>query len=95
MLEEAKDPATPLLERCRFSAIVASNLDEYFMVRVASLMSRVDAGEVKADHSGMSPAETLKAVSQKIHSMALEQDENLQKSVLPLAREQGIAILSF
>lgn len=95
VLEEAMDAGNPLLERFRFAAIVASNLDEYFMVRVASLRSRIAMGDTRPDPSGMTPEQILEAISQRIHSMAVQQEENVQKALLPPAKEQGIELLSF
>ena len=62
VLEEAMDANTPLLERFRFASIVSSNLDEFFMVRVAGLKHLKASGEVGEDPAGYTPAETLDAV---------------------------------
>src|SRR5262245_15117567 len=69
VLEEAMDPNNPLLERLRFTSIVASNLDEFFMVRVASLKHRIVDGDQRTDPAGMTAGETLKAVSARIQKM--------------------------
>ena len=63
VLDEASDPAVPLLEQLRFLAITASNLDEFFMVRVGSLLTAIRAGETGNDPSGMSPLEQINAIS--------------------------------
>ena len=57
MLQLAEDPAVPLLERVKFAAIYTSNLDEFFMVRVAGLQDQVDAGVTTAGHDGRTPSE--------------------------------------
>src|SRR5262249_16983673 len=63
--EEAEDPTVPLLERVKFLAIVSSNLDEFFMVRVAGLRRRIRAGDGAAGPDGLSPAQTLAAVAER------------------------------
>ena len=72
VLEEAKDTKNPLLERAKFLAIVTSNLDEFFMVRVGSLKDQVEAGYTKEDAAGLSPKQQLKRISQRAHLMAEE-----------------------
>ena len=62
VLEEAADPRTPLLERVKFVAIASSNLDEFFMVRVAALEEAVAAGDESRDLAGLTPAEQLAAI---------------------------------
>jgi polyphosphate kinase len=59
VLEEALDPSVPLLERVKFLAIVSSNLDEFFMVRVAGLERRVAEGDTRPGPDGLAPKETL------------------------------------
>ena len=77
ILEEALDKSNPLLERIKFLAIVSSNFDEFFMVRVASLKAQVRAGEIAPDGSGMSPAEQLSAVSHRAREIIGRQYECL------------------
>src|SRR5512139_3068474 len=62
VLEEAQDVQNPLLERVKFLAILGSNLDEFFMVRVAGLKKQIDAGVLETPPDGMSPAEQLAAI---------------------------------
>jgi polyphosphate kinase len=69
VLEEAADPTTPLLERIKFAAIVAANLDEFFMVRVAALQHDVSEGETAPDLAGSTPAQQLAAVNERAHAM--------------------------
>ena len=66
MLELAEDPDLPLLERARFLAIFAGNLDEFFMVRVAGLKRRIEAGVAVKASSGMNPRELLEAIWQRV-----------------------------
>lgn len=90
VLEEAQDRTNPLLERMKFLSIASSNLDEFFMIRVASLKDQVHAGLSKADNSGMTPAEQLKRISIKIHSMVYEQYNCYNRSVAPALEKEGI-----
>ena len=86
VLEEAQDPSNPLLERLKFSGIVASNLDEFFMVRVAALKNAVAEGDTAPDLAGLSPAQQLKAISERAHVMVDELYSVLHDEILaPLA----------
>src|SRR5581483_5286773 len=69
VLEEALDPSLPLLERVRFLSIFASNLDEFFMVRVSGLRRQLEAGVVSRPADGMSPAEQLTKIRDRLQPM--------------------------
>ena len=71
VLEEAKDESVPLLERVKFLAIFSSNLDEFFMVRVARLKRLIREGDPGIEPAGLSHAETLTSVSKRIHELAV------------------------
>lgn len=91
VLKEAMVKETPLLERLKFIAISASNLDEFFMVRVASLWNNFDSGVEKRDASGMSVHEQLVAISQAAH----EQVRTQTKSLIALMAEMDAVKLHF
>lgn len=91
VLKEAMVKETPLLERLKFIAISASNLDEFFMVRVAGLWSNFDSGVEKRDASGMSVHEQLVAISQAAH----EQVRTQTKSLIALMTEMDAVKLHF
>lgn len=91
VLKEAMVKDTPLLERLKFIAISASNLDEFFMVRVAGLWSNFDSGVEKRDASGMSVHEQLVAISQAAH----EQVRTQTKSLIALMAEMDTVKLHF
>jgi polyphosphate kinase len=94
VLEEAQDPTNPLLERAKFLAILGSNLDEFFMVRVAGLRQQLDAGVSESPADGMTPAEQLAA----IRKTALELMRDAQESLVELQAqmaEEGIRLLDF
>ena len=97
VLDEAADPSLPVLERIKFLGIVASNLDEFFMVRVAGLKRQIaagHAGEVGPD--GTTPPEQLRAVTQRVHRMVADQHRLWRQDVEPqLARDLRVRIVRF
>ena len=92
VLEEAQDPSVPLLERVKFLAIFSSNLDEFFMVRVAGLKRSIRAGEVAAGPDGATPAETLQAITRRIHELVVEQHRCFLEEIQPLLAAEGILL---
>ena len=93
VLEEATDPSNPLLERLKFSCIVSSNLDEFFMVRVAGLKHRVALKNTKRDDAGYTPLEQLEGISQRAHAQIAAQYANLMDDLLPALSEHEIRVL--
>jgi len=93
VLDEAESDLVPLLERLKFHAIVTSNLDEFFMVRVAGLKQQVsgEVGEINPD--GMSVSDQLARISERVHDMAQRQSEALKNHLFPALAEQGYAWL--
>ena len=91
VLEEAEDEGNPLLERVKFLAILGSNLDEFFMVRVAGLAAQMDAGSVEAGPDGMSPRAQLVAIRREYKRLLNEAHRCLEK-LLPLLHEEGIFV---
>ena len=94
VLEEATDPTVPLLERLRFAIITSSNMDEFFMVRVAGLKDAVEEGETAPDLAGLSPRQQLKAISERAHEMVERLDKTLVDEILPALGQHGIQITS-
>ena len=92
VLEEAKDLSVPLLERVKFLAIFSSNLDEFFMVRVAGLKRRM-TGEQTADSNGGAPDLIFRAVAQRVHELSEEQHLCFLNTVLPQLTEEGILLV--
>ncbi len=90
VLDEARDTENPLLERLNFLAITCSNLDEFFMIRVASLKDQFNAGYKTPDPSGMKPADQLAAISEKTHSMVKRQYSTFLRSILPALEKKDI-----
>src|SRR5215471_6553720 len=93
VLEEAQDPTVPLLERVKFLSIFSSNLDEFFMVRVADLKQRIWAGDHSTEADGLSPTQTLAAVSERVHTLVQEQHRCFLEDVQPLLVAEGIRIV--
>jgi polyphosphate kinase len=94
VLEEACDPDVPLAERCKFQGIVASNLDEFFMVRVAGLKQLLAGGVADSGADGMFPGEQLVAISARTHDMVAALYRNFLQFIAPqLAAQAGLAIL--
>jgi polyphosphate kinase len=93
VLYEARDKSIPLLERLKFTSITSSNLDEFFMVRVASLKDMVHAEYKKKDISGMTAAEQLDVVNKDTREQVDLQYATYNRSLLPLLKKQGIHIL--
>lgn len=92
VLEEAYNPAHPLLERLRFLSISASNLDEFYMVRVAGLKAQVAAGVLSNSPDGMTPSQQLVAISENVSQLMSEQHSCLNDLLIDL-EEKGIAII--
>jgi len=90
VLNEATDPKVPLLERLRFLAITASNLDEFFMVRVGSLRTAIRRGDTGVDPSGMGANEQLEAVSTRVHAMVEEMYRIFLEQLEPQLHGHGI-----
>jgi polyphosphate kinase len=93
VLAEADSDGVPLLERLKFLAIVASNLDEFFMVRVAGLKQQQSGDVSDLGPDGMTPGEQLQAVSERVHELIILQYKCLLERVLPALAESGILLM--
>ena len=94
-LSEARDrQLVPLFERAKFLSITASNLDEFNMVRVASLKDQVHAGYTKKDIAGMTAAEQLSAISERMHAFVRDQYNTLNRSLIPSFEKAGLEIIA-
>jgi polyphosphate kinase len=93
VLEEAQDPSVPLLERVKFLAIFSSNLDEFFMVRVAALKRRIHSGDQTLGPDGLTPAETAKAVAARVRELVAAQHHCFLGEIQPLLIAEGIRLL--
>ncbi|MEQ9367818.1 MAG: polyphosphate kinase 1 [Coleofasciculus chthonoplastes F3-SA18-01] len=95
VLHEALDSRTPLLERLKFLAIFSSNLDEFFMVRVAGLKQQVEAGVTSLTADGRTPSDQLDGINQRLLPMVKEQHEHFEQILRPLLVKQGIYLLEY
>lgn len=90
VLDEASDPSVPLLEQVRFLAITAGNLDEFFMVRVGSLLTAIRRGDTSTDPAGMTPLEQLTAITTRTQRMVSDQHRIYLTQLEPALAETGI-----
>ena len=95
VLELAEDESTPTLERLRFLAIASSNLDEFFMVRVATLMSKIENNVSAPNVAGHRPKELLALISTKVNELVSRQTSALHDSILPSLKQQGIEFVTW
>jgi polyphosphate kinase len=95
VLEEAADPATPLPERMKFAAIVASNLDEFFMVRVASVRHAVAEGEIVPDLAGLTPVQQFQAIAERAHRMVDALYRLTFTEIMPALATAGVRIFAW
>ena len=95
VLELAEDPTVPLLERVRFLAISSSNLDEFFMVRVATLMSKIENDVTAANVAGFKPKELLELISTKVNELVSRQSKTLHEEILPELKKHGIEFVTW
>lgn len=94
VLSEARDKNLPLFERLKFLGITASNLDEFYMVRVASLKDMVHAKYTKPDIAGMNPSEQLVKISERTHELVALQYSTYNRSILPALKTNGLRMIS-
>ncbi|HEY9677774.1 MAG TPA: polyphosphate kinase 1 [Drouetiella sp.] len=95
VLEEAQDPTNPLLERFKFLSIVGSNMDEFFMVRVAGLKRQIEAGTVSAGPDGLHPNEQLKVVRESVQRFMSEAHGYLRETLMTELEQADIRILEY
>ena len=94
VLSEARDKNIPLFERLKFLSITASNLDEFFMIRVASLKDMVHAGYTKKDIAGMTVQAQIDLILKRVHNMVDVQYSTYERSLVPMLKQNGLEILA-
>ena len=94
VLELAQDDSLPLLERVKFAAIYASNLDEFFMVRVAGVHDQLDAGVAGRQADGMTAAETMEAIARRVRELGARLSRCFEDDLRPALDRNGIRIIS-
>lgn len=94
VLSEARDKHIPLMERLKFLSITASNLDEFFMIRVASLKDQVHAGYTKKDIAGMTAKEQIDEILKVTHAFVATQYTTYNRSFLPSLKKEGLKMIT-
>ncbi|TAM92628.1 polyphosphate kinase 1 [bacterium] len=94
VLEEGLDAHHPLLERLKFLAIFATNLDEFFMIRVAGLKQQIDAGVVRPSDDGLLPREHVRIIREHLDPVVQRHVETLQHDLLPALAHAGVCLVS-
>jgi polyphosphate kinase len=95
VLEEAQDKTSPLLERVKFLSILGSNLDEFFMIRVAGLMRQVEAGTAESAADGMTAAEQLEAIRSEVANLLASAHKCFRRQLLPGLERVGIRLREY
>jgi polyphosphate kinase len=95
VLDLAADPSTPLLERVRFMAIFSSNLDEFYMVRVASVLSNLEDGSPMTASPDIEPSVLMKEISRRTHELVARQSQILKTELFPEMKKSGIEIVDW
>jgi polyphosphate kinase len=95
VLEEAQDSSNRLLERIKFLSIVGSNLDEFFMIRVAGLMRQVEAGTAEVAADGLTPAEQLDAIRAEVASIMATAHKSLRRQLMPALEKAGVRVREY
>ena len=95
VLEEARDEQNPLLERVKFLSIVGSNLDEFFMVRVAGLKGQLESGALESGPDGMPPGDELIAIREGVTQLLKEGQDCLRSQLLPGLKKEGIHVADY
>jgi polyphosphate kinase len=95
VLDLAADPSTPLLERVRFLAIFSSNLDEFYMVRVASVLSNLEDGSPMTASPDIEPSVLMKAISRQTHELVSRQSKIFKDEILPELKKSGVEIVEW
>ena len=95
VLQEARDPSHPPIERAKFLAIFATNLDEFFMIRVSGLKKQIDAGVVEVSPDGNTPVTTLDHIVNKLTPLLHEHSRIWNEEVKPLLCDKGVCVLNY
>jgi len=95
VLELAEDPSVPLLERVKFSTIFSSNLDEFYMVRVASVLGKIEIGQSNSNSAGFTPKALLQEISKEVKTLLSRQSALLKNELLPGLKSHGIEIIKW
>src|ERR1700679_4064267 len=94
-LQLAEDPEVPLLERVKFCAIYTTNLDEYYMVRVAGLQDQIEAGVENPSQDGLTPSQTIMRIRERVRELSDRLTDCFERQLRPALVERGIEVVGF
>jgi polyphosphate kinase len=95
VLDEALDPAQPLLERLKFLSIFSTNLDEFFMVRISGLQEQLEGSQTLLSPDGLTPATQMRQISERLRPLLEVQTRCLLKQILPGLEQYGVRIIPY
>ena len=95
VLSEAEYPGNPLLEKCKFISITSSNLDEFFMIRIAALKAQIDSKFTQKDIAGMTPIQQMEKIEDRIETLIKRQYSIYRNGLIPELKENGIVFLKY
>ena len=95
VLEEAQDPHNPMLERVKFLSIFGSNIEEFFMVRVAGLQRQLESGLLEYGPDGMTPKEQLHAIHEEVSALFKVARDLLQQQIVPALKKVGLCVVDY
>ncbi len=95
VLDEAKNQSLPVMDRLKFLSITASNLDEFFMVRIAGILDQIEVGYTKSDAAGLAPKEQIGLLSEICHDMVKQQYDCLNHDLFKVMKKHGVDFVSY
>ena len=95
VLSEAEYQGNPLLEKCKFISITSSNLDEFFMIRIAALKAQIDSKFTQKDIAGLTPIQQMEKIEDRIETLIKKQYSIYRNGLIPELKKNGIVFLKY